>query len=166
MHLLSGTDFVAMMARPSVHGLNRNRLTRIQLMSRIYDAIKSARETRSGSGLGNSDFLGEMELSEHRVTPRKELDINLTVYGRSTCEAAFYEQAKAISGNVNGGVFLLAIPVMEGQDLLLINNGTSQEQICNIVSVRILDIQTSEVSVSFPLPNPDFWKYSGTSGSM
>ena len=130
-------------------------------MSRIYDAIKSARESRSKSGQAASDFLGEMELPERRVTPRKELGINLTVYGRSVGEAAFYEQARALSGNANGGVLLLAIPVMEGQDLLLINNGTSQEQICNIVRDRIGDIQTSEVSVSFPLPNPDFWESCG-----
>jgi hypothetical protein len=134
-------------------------------MSRIYDAIKSARESRSRNGLDASDLLGEMELPERRVTPRKELGIDLTVYGRSASEAAFYEQARAISGNANGGVFLLAIPVVEGQDLLLINNGTSHEQICNIVSVHIQDIQTSEVSVSFPLPNPDFWKSSGTARS-
>ncbi len=127
-------------------------------MSRIYDAIKNATKSRSREGLDTSDVLGEMELPERRVSPRAELDINLTVYGRSACEAAFYEQAKAISGNVNGGVFLLAVPVVEGQDLLLINNGTSQEQICNVVSVHIRDIQISEVSVSFPLPNPDFWK--------
>jgi hypothetical protein len=135
-------------------------------MSRIYDAIKSARESRSKTGLAAADFLGEMELPERRVAPRKELGINLTVYGRSTGEAAFYEQAKALSGNANGGVLLLAIPVMEGQDLLLINNGTSQEQICNIVSVRTEDIQTLEISVSFPMPNADFWKASETAGRM
>jgi hypothetical protein len=127
-------------------------------MSRIYDAIQSARKSRSKNGLEAADSLGEMELPERRVTPRKELGIKLTVYGRSACEAAFYEQARAISGNANGGVLLLAIPVTEGQDLLLINNGTSQEQICSIVSVRTEDIQTLEVSVCFPLPNPGFWK--------
>jgi hypothetical protein len=135
-------------------------------MSRIYEAIKSARESRSRNGLETTDFLGEMELPERRVTPRMELDFDLTVYGRSAGENPFYEQAKAISGNANGGMLLLAVPVLEGQDLLLINNGTSQEQICNIASVHILDIQTSEVSVSFPLPNPDFWKASGTARSM
>ncbi len=131
-------------------------------MSRIYDAIRCARESRSRNGLDTLDLLGEMELPERRVAPRKDLGIDLTVYGRSACEAAFYEQARAISGNANGGVFLLAVPVLEGQDLLLINNNTSQEQVCNIVSVHIQDIQTSEVSVSFPLPNPDFWEPSGT----
>jgi hypothetical protein len=126
-------------------------------MSRIYDAIQSARDSRTRNGLNTSDSLGEMELPERRVTPRAELDIDLTVYGRAECDGAFYEQAKAVSGNSNGGVFLLAIPVVEGQDLLLINNGTSEEQICNVVAVRIRNIQTSEVSVTFPLPNPDFW---------
>lgn len=135
-------------------------------MSRIYDAIRSARESRSRNGLDASDLLGEMELPERRVTPRKELGIDLTVYGRSACQAAFYEQARAISGNANGGVFLLGVPVVEGQDILLINNDTSQEQICNIVSVRIQDIQTSEVSVSFPLPNPEFWKSSTRARSL
>jgi hypothetical protein len=126
-------------------------------MSRIYDSLKKARESRSNTGLDKSDALGQMELPDRRITPRVDLDIDLIVYGRSACEAPFYEQGKAISGNANGGVFLLAIPVVEGQDLLLINNGTSQEQICNVVSVRIRDIETSEVAVSFPIPNADFW---------
>lgn len=129
-------------------------------MSRIFDAIKTAREARSVKGLDTSDLLGKMELPERRVTPRAELAIDLTVYGRSASESAFYEQARAISGNANGGVFLLGVPVVEGQDLLLINNGTSLEQISNIVNVRVRDIQICEVSVSFPVPNPDFWKAS------
>jgi hypothetical protein len=134
-------------------------------MSRIFDAIQNARKSRSKDGVDTSDSLGEMELPDRRETPKKELSIDLTVYGRSEGEAAFYEQAKAISGNASGGVFLLGIPVMEGQNLLLINNGTALEQICNIVSVRTQDIQTLEVSVSFPLPNPNFWKPSGSARS-
>lgn len=127
-------------------------------MSRIYESIQNARESRAKNGLDGSDILGEMELPVRRVAPRMELDIELTVYGRSACEEAFYEAAKAVSGNANGGMFLISIPVMEGQDLLLINNDTAQEQICSVVRVHIRDIQTSEVSVSFPAPNPDFWK--------
>ena len=127
-------------------------------MSRIYESIQNAKELRAKNGLDSSDFLGEMELPVRRVAPRMELDIDLTVYGRSACEDAFYEAAKAVSGNGNGGMFLISIPVMEGQDLLLINNDSAQEQICSVVRVHIRDIQTSEVSVSFPIPNPDFWK--------
>jgi hypothetical protein len=133
-------------------------------MSRIYDAIRTAHESRSKSGFDLSDRLGEMEWPERRITPRTELDIDLTVYGRSACEVAFYEPARAISGNVNGGVILLSVPIVEGQDLLLINNSTSLEQISNVVRVQIINIQTSEVSVSFPVPNPDFWKSAAAAG--
>lgn len=134
-------------------------------MSRIYDALQSARESRSKTGLNASDALGEMELPDRRVTPRTELNINLTVYGRGTRGEAFYEQAKAVSGNVSGGEFLLAVPVAESQDLLLINNGSAMEQVCTVVSVRIRDIQSSEVSVSFPAPNADFWQCAENSSS-
>jgi len=127
-------------------------------MSRIFDAIRIARDSRAQSGVNYSERLGQMELDERRITPRKGMDIDLTVYGRLPGEDTFYAQAKAISGNANGGVFLLSIPVVEGQDLLLINNSNSEEQICNIISIHTLDMQMSEVSVSFPMPNAGFWK--------
>src|SRR5579871_879234 len=126
-------------------------------MSRIFDAILCARESRAKSGVGASEALAQMEMPERCATPRTGLDLNLTVYGRSSSDAVFYEQAKAISGNANGGVFLFSIPVTEGQDLLLINCATSEEQICRVVDVRIVDMQSSEVSVSFPEPNGNFW---------
>jgi hypothetical protein len=129
-------------------------------MSRIFDAIRIARNSRDQNGVNYSERLGQMELEERRIAPRKGLDIDLTVYGRLPGEDTFYSQAKAISGNANGGVFLLSVPVVEGQDLLLINNSNSEEQICNIISVHILDMQMSEVSVSFPIPNASFWKKS------
>lgn len=126
-------------------------------MSRIFEALRTARESRAKNATAVSEALGGMELAERRVEPRKGLDLNLTVYGRSSGDGVFYEQAKAISGNANGGVFLFSIPVAEGQDLLLINCATSEEQICKVVDVRVADIQSSEVSVSFPEPNSTFW---------
>jgi hypothetical protein len=135
-------------------------------MSRIYDSIRTARESRDRIGLNGSDSLGKMDLPERRISPRIDLDIDLAVYGRLPDEDAFYARAKAISGNANGGVFLLSIPVVEGQDLLLINNVTSAEQICNVLNVNIRDIQTSEVAVCFPIPNSDFWKDSATYQSL
>lgn len=131
-------------------------------MSRIYDAIQIARESRSSNGLDRRDFLGQMELPERRVNPRSEVEIELMVYGRSTSDGAFYEKAKAISGNANGGVFLLSVPIEDGQDLLLVNNNNSVEQLCSVVGVSIRDILSSEVSVSFPYPNQDFWSPSET----
>jgi hypothetical protein len=126
-------------------------------MSRIFDAIQTAKESKSKNGVGTADSLGEMEMTERRAAPRKGLDLNLTVYGRSSGDGVFYEQAKAISGNPNGGVFSLGVPVAEGQDLLLMNVVSGEDQVCKVVNVRIVDPQTSEVSVSFPEPNSTFW---------
>jgi len=126
-------------------------------MSRIFEALQCARESRSKKAVASAESLGEMEMPERRVAPRKGLDLNLTVYGRSSSDGVFYEQAKAISGNPNGGVFLLGVPVTEGQDLLLLNTVSGEEQICKVVNVGIVDIQSSEVSVSFPEPTATFW---------
>lgn len=104
-----------------------------------------------------SDALGQMELPDRRISPRSTMFGGLHVYGRSENGDVFYEPATALSGNANGGVFLLAVPVAEGQELLLFNNSNSQEQMCGVMSVRIRDIQSSEVSVSFPEPNAGFW---------
>jgi hypothetical protein len=127
-------------------------------MSRIYEALKNAQEQRSKSGLAAGDGLGVMEMPERRVSSRSELNIDLTVYGHATSELPFYEQAKVIRANADGGLFLLGVPVLEGQDLLLINNrALKQEQICRVVNVTIRNIQTSEVEVVFPSPNREFW---------
>lgn len=126
-------------------------------MSRIFEALQCAQESRSKKRAASAESLGEMEMPERRVAPRKGLDLNLTVYGRSSSDGVFYEQAKALSGNPNGGVFLLGVPVAEGQDLLLLNTVSGEEQICKVVNVRIVDIQSSEVSVSFPEPSSTFW---------
>lgn len=126
-------------------------------MSRIYEAIRTAREMREMSCGNGSDSLGQMELPDRRIAPRARMHGGLYVYGCSESGDVFYEPATAISGNDNGGVFLLAVPVAEGQELMLFNNGNAQEQVCGVMGVRIRDIQTSEVSVSFPEPNSKFW---------
>jgi len=135
-------------------------------MSRIFDALKSAQESRSSSGLSTADVLGEMPLPARGAASGKGMGIDLTVYGRSESDEVFYEQAKAIRGGGNGGVLLLAIPVTEGQDLLLINNDTSQEQICCVESVHAQDMQTLEVSVRFPSANAAFWKAAKTARGL
>jgi hypothetical protein len=127
-------------------------------MSRIYEALKNTQQERSNSGLSARDGLGVMEMPECRGNARSDLDIDLTVYGHAAGKLPFYEQAKAVSGNADGGIFLLVAPVLEGQDLLLINDGScKQEQICRVVSVTIRDVQASEVEVVFPYPNREFW---------
>jgi len=133
-------------------------------MSRIYEALKNAQEQRSKNEISGRDGLGVMDMPERRGGVRRDLDIDLTVYGRRVSELPFLEHAHAVEGNSTGGLFLLAVPVLVGQDLFLINNRTSQEQLCRVVNVRARDPQTNEVSVLFPSPNPEFWEIPAADG--
>jgi len=126
-------------------------------MSKIYDPTKNSQEAQSRFVPSSQDTSTEMEIPDRRVAPRQELDVELTVYGRSAYGAPFYDRAKAIIGNARGGLIVLPVPLTEGQDLLLINTSSSREQICTVVGVHIRDIQMSEVSVRFSSPNPTFW---------
>lgn len=127
-------------------------------MSRIYEAIRQAEESRAKRELASGDGIGVMEMPDRRHNRRWELGIHITVYGRASDESPFHEEVKAFSVNADGGLLLLNVPVCDGQDLLLINNRTSNEQICRVIRSRIRDIQTSEVAVVFPSPNFHFWE--------
>jgi hypothetical protein len=127
-------------------------------MSRIYEALKNAQEHRSKNEISGRDGLGVMDMPERRGGERHDLNVDLTVYGRRVNELPFHEHAQAVKGNSSGGLFLLAVPVLVGQDLFLINNRTSQEQLCRVVNVRARDSQTNEVSVLFSSPKPEFWE--------
>ena len=127
-------------------------------MSRIFDALKNVQATRSKSGTSDAEGLGVMERPELRQSPRRELDVPLTVYGRSASGSPFYQKAEAVNGSASGGLIVMGAAVIEGQDLLLINNRTSKEQVCRVVRVRSRDTETNEVGVAFPSPNPEFWQ--------
>jgi hypothetical protein len=127
-------------------------------MSQFYEALKIVEAARSESGAANGDSLGVMEMPEQRRSQRWELDVPLTVYGRGLSGSPFYKDADAVNGSAYGGVIVLRAPVCEGQDLMLINNWTSKEQVCRVVHVRGRDAETNEVGVAFSSLNPEFWQ--------
>jgi hypothetical protein len=127
-------------------------------MSRIHEALKKAKATRSTSGAGDRESLGVMEAPEKRRSRRWELDVPLTVYGRGPTGSPFYKEADAVNGSADGGLIVLRGPVCEGEDLLLINNWTSKEQVCRVVRVQSRDAETNEVGVAFSSSNPEFWE--------
>jgi hypothetical protein len=125
-------------------------------MSRIYEALRTAEAMRSvhGAPTGNR---GVMEMTDQRRFRRWELDVPLTVYGRGSSGAPFYQEAQAVNVSAEGALIQIRAPVCEGQELLLINNYSSKEQRCRIVRVRSNGTEMNEVGVKFPSPNPEFW---------
>jgi hypothetical protein len=129
-------------------------------MSRIHELIRQAEEYLLKSELTFGDGLGVMDLTDRDNGRRWELGIYMTVYGHALDECPFYEEVKAFSVSADGCLLLLSAPIGDGQDLLLINNRTSQEQICRVVHSSIRDERRCEVAVTFPSPNPQFWQAS------
>jgi hypothetical protein len=135
-------------------------------MSRIYEALRTVEAKRSLSGARDRDSLGVMEMTERRRSRRWELDVPLTVYGHGSGGSPFYQEAEAINAGAEGALLLMRAPACEGQELLLINNYSSKEQLCRIVRVRSRDTETNEVGVTFPWPNPEFWHVPDTSCNL
>jgi PilZ domain len=125
-------------------------------MSRIYEALRTAEATRSAPGAPTGNR-GVMDMTEQRRFKRWELDVPLTVYGRGSSGSPFYQEAQAINVSAEGALVRVQAPVCEGQELLLINNYSSKEQICRVVRVRSSDAEMNEVGVKFPAPNLEFW---------
>ena len=126
-------------------------------MSRTDKTPKPVETKRPASGVAAHSNAGVLGTIDERRSRRWELDVPLTVYGRGPTGAPFYQEAEAVNVSATGGLIVLRAPVHEGQDLLLINNWTSIEQICRVVRVRSRGAETYQVGVTFPSPNRDFW---------
>ena len=61
----------------------------------MSDPAKSLREMESRVADRPSDTGTGMKLQDRRIALRQELDVELTVYGRSAYGAPFYDRAKA-----------------------------------------------------------------------
>jgi hypothetical protein len=127
-------------------------------MSQIYEALRNAQDIRLKNGTAGKDGAGVMGIPDRRASRRWELYLPITVYGHAPGKSPFYQDAVAVSGNANGGLLVLRAPVRMGQDLLLMVDCTSQEQICRIVHLRSRDAKTNEVGVAFLSPCREFWQ--------
>jgi len=126
-------------------------------MSRIYDALRTAEAKRCLKEALDGDLVGLMQKAEQRRSPRWELDVPLTVYGRGPSGSPFYVEAHAVNASAEGALILIRAPICEEQELLLINNYSSKVQLCRVVRVRSRDGEVNETGLSFKTPNLEFW---------
>lgn len=100
----------------------------------------------------------EGELPDRRRSLRWSLDIPVYVYGYGPNQEPFHEEAHTLQVNANGALLLLSVPVRDGQELLLTNTFTQQEQDCRIVFLGTRHSRTIEAGIAFPETNPSFWQ--------
>ena len=80
------------------------------------------------------------------------------MYGHGPNKEPFHEEAHTLQVNANGALLLLSVPVRDGQELLLTNSFTQQEQDCRIVFLGTRYSRTIEAGIAFPETNPHFWQ--------
>jgi hypothetical protein len=95
-----------------------------------------------------------------RRSSRREFKIFVRVYGRTLNGTAFYENARTLNVSVHGALLLLTAALSKGQKLLLFNEVTQRQQMCQIVDVRSEEMELHEVAVAFPTPHAEFWNAS------
>ena len=127
-------------------------------MSRIFEALRKAGSSPAPQTRMAILCKGRAKGRDRRRSSRWALDANIRAYGRRPSGQPFYEKARTINVSIYGALLLTAVPIEEGQKLLLMNDVTQRQQICRIAYMRSRDMGQLEVAVEFPVPHGKFWR--------
>lgn len=67
------------------------------------------------------------------------------------------EETETLAVNAHGAMILLKPPVADGEQLVLQNTKTSEEQICKVVFTGQMENGRMQVGIEFIAPAPTFW---------
>ena len=85
-------------------------------------------------------------------------DLPVLVYGRGDGEEPFQEETNVRRLNFRGGLITLATKVAPGQQLILINQATEEDQRCRVAFVGEQHFGRSMIGVQFNPLALDFWR--------
>ena len=97
---------------------------------------------------------------ERSRTIRVSLTVPLTVHGRSGEGEKFAVSTHSQSVNRHGALFALELPVVMGQQLLLVNDHTTHTAECRVINVRRARDGKNYVGVEFVKEDTNFWHMS------
>ena len=97
---------------------------------------------------------------KQRCSQRLLLRIPVLVRGLKAGKEAFQEESHTMVVNAHGALILLATEVRTGQELVLKNRTTQDEQACKVVYLGPVDSGKSQVGIEFMQPTPNFWHIS------
>jgi hypothetical protein len=127
-------------------------------MSKIFEALRSAEAARKADLRTTRPDENLTKRHDRRRSERREFDVVLRVYGSTLSGKSFYVEARTINVSMHGALLKINVPVRVGQNLMLINEGTQRQQICQIVNTKVLETESIEVAVEFPVPHGEFWQ--------
>jgi hypothetical protein len=95
-----------------------------------------------------------------RRSKRLKLIVPVEVIALQGESEAFREATEMLSVNAHGGLVALAANVQPGQSLRLVNQRTTEQQDCRVVSVGSNHGGKCNVGLEFVSPAANFWKIS------
>ncbi len=136
------------------------------IMSGGSNAQRSVERPNQGDPCTSGAGGGTARTRNRRRSTRRAFETLVRVYGKNLNEKPFYEDARTIDVSVHGALMLLKVPVSKGQKLLLFNDATQRQQVCQIMDIRTHDTESLEVAVAFPTPHAEFWQVSPAPGKV
>ena len=68
------------------------------------------------------------------------------------------ESTETLAVNAHGALILLTPPIDEGEQILVKNIRTKEEQLCRVVYLGLTEAGRLQVGVEFTDPSPQFWR--------
>jgi hypothetical protein len=127
-------------------------------MSKFIEALPSPEVSPKADLRATRPGENSSEGHDRRRSKRRAIDAVIRVYGSTLGGKSFYEDARTINVSTHGALLEMNVPVRVGEKLMLFNEGTQRQQICQIVNTRILEAEVLEVAVEFPVPHAEFWQ--------
>ncbi len=124
-------------------------------MSRIWDSLKQIELT--DVVWASRAQPRARPFSDRRCCERAPDRLSIFVYGHTIVGEPFYEASEALGTNSQGALIKLQHLVTTGQNLLLTNTSTEEEEQCRVVGVRSVSEEKIAVAVAFHAARPHFW---------
>ena len=93
-----------------------------------------------------------------RRSPRVPSDVVLGVYGHAPGGDSFFSAGRAVNISETGALILLEKPLSCGDQVLLVNQANSQEQLATVVRFAGKRNGIESVGVAFSEANGAFWR--------
>ena len=102
--------------------------------------------------------LSSPEHRDLRRSPRLPSDAILCIYGHAPGGEAFYTHGRAVNVSQTGALIMVANTLSCGDEILLVNQANSQEQLATVVRFAGKKDGFEQVGVAFAQTNSSFWK--------
>jgi hypothetical protein len=96
-------------------------------------------------------------LRDPRAIPDLIQDLSVLVYGRRDDEEPFQEETNVRRLNLRGGIITLATRVAPGQQLILMNPASEEDQRCRVAFVGQQHLGRNMIGIQFSRLAQEFW---------